>query len=288
MPIERLRLLRSVLSALLLTSGVLIAFSIDNGLPEQSESKGSPAVLDAPTFSVRLGRNHLKLVGTTTTKDHESVLMQLARDQLAGHITETDFHASLFVPRGWDTLSARLLYLVAATDSAFASMDEHGIVIRGVTFDGPSYERRLDFLRRALPAGSTIRSDVVITDHAFTLGAMCLRVFSTFANQRVHFQPASTEIRQASYSLLDRIIEFAYDCRGPRIAITGHSDAAGNESRNLRISRARAQAVADYLINGGVTTGRLIVEGVGSVDPVADNGTVHGRDLNRRIEFELR
>jgi outer membrane protein OmpA-like peptidoglycan-associated protein len=104
----------------------------------------------------------------------------------------------------------------------------------------------------------------------------------------VHFQAASTQIRQASYSLLDRIIEFAYDCRSPRIAITGHSDSAGNETRNIQISRARAQAVADYLVNGGVATGRLVVEGLGSVDPVADNGTAHGRDLNRRIEFELR
>ena len=288
MSIERLRLLRGVFSALLLTSGALVAVSIDSGLPEQSESKSFPAVIGAPSFSIQLGRNHLGLAGTTATDDHEAALMQLAHDQLAGHVTETDFSAGLFVPSDWNTLSARLLYLVAATSSASASMDEHGIEFRGVTFDGPTYERRLEFLRSALPAGSTINSDVIIASNDIALGPLCLRVFATFANQRVDFQPASTEIRQASYSLLDRIIEFAYDCHGSSIAVTGHSDSAGNEARNLRISRARARAVADYLTKGGVATDRLIVVGLGSVDPVADNDTARGRDLNRRIEFELR
>ena len=95
MPIERRRLLRGIFSALLLTSGALVAVSIDSGLPEQSESNLSPAVLDAPRFSVRLGRNRLGLAGTTATKDHESVLLQLANDQLAGFIVETDFNAGM-------------------------------------------------------------------------------------------------------------------------------------------------------------------------------------------------
>ena len=288
MSIERLRTLRGVFSALLLTIGALIADSIDSGLPEQSELKSFPAIIDAPSFSIRLGRNHLGLAGTTATDDHESALMQLAHDQLADHVTETNFSAGLFVPSDWNTLSARLLYLVAATSSASASMDKNGIEFRGVTFDGPTFERRLEFLRSALPAGSTLNSEVIVASNDVALGLLCLRVFATLANQRVDFQPASTEIRQASYSLLDRIIEFAYDCHGPSIAVTGHSDSAGNEVRNLRISLARAQAVADYLINAGVATDRLVVEGLGSVDPVADNDTARGRDLNRRIEFELR
>ena len=181
-----------------------------------------------------------------------------------------------------------MLYLVAATESANASIDEDGIEIRGVTFDGPTFERRLEFLRSALPVGATVDSDVIIDNEDFSLGAMCLRIFATVADQSVDFQPASTEIRPASYALLDQIIEFAYDCRGPRIAVTGHSDADGNESRNLRISRERAQSVADYLVRGGIAGERLIVEGLGSVDPVADNDTAHGRERNRRIEFELR
>ena len=32
----------------------------------------------------------------------------------------------------------------------------------------------------------------------------------------------------------------------------------------------------------------LVVAGVGSSEPIADNATPYGRELNRRIEFELR
>jgi len=287
MPIERRQILRGACSVLLLISGALIAVSIDSGLPGQIKSTMSPAVLDTPRFSVRLGRNHLSLAGTTATREHESGLMQLVDDQFAGHVVQTDFNAGLFVPREWDTLSARLLYLVAATDSAVASIDENGIELRGITFDGPTYERRLEFLESALPAGTTMNTDVIIANADFSLDAICLRIFSVLADQTVGFQQSSTEIRLASYPLLDRITEFAYDCRAPSIVITGHSDAAGSEARNLQASRARAQAVADYLVRAGIATERLIVEGLGSVDPVADNATAHGRELNRRIEFTL-
>ncbi len=288
MPVERRPILRGVCSILLLISGTLVAVSIDSGLPGQYKSTMSPAVLDTPRFSVRLGRNRLSLAGTTATREHESGLMRLVDDQFAGHVAQTDFNAGLFVPREWGTLSARLLYLVAATDSAVASIDENGIDLRGVTFDGPTYERRLEFLQSALPAGTTMDADVVVASADFSLGAICLRVFSALADQAVGFQQSSTEIRPASYPLLDRITEFAYDCRGPSIVITGHSDTAGSEARNLQASRARAQAVADYLVRAGIATERLIVEGLGSVDPVADNATAHGRELNRRIEFTLR
>jgi len=288
MPIERRQFLRGVYSVLLLTSGALFAVSIDSGLPGQSELKISPTVLDTPRFSVRLGRNHLSLAGTTATQAHELALLQLVDDQFAGHVTQTDFSAGLFIPGAWDTLSARLLYLVAATDSAVASIDENGIELRGVTFDGPTYKRRLKFLESALPAGTTMDADVVIANVDFSMETICLRIFSALADKAVGFQQSSTEIRLASYPLLDRITEFAYDCRGPSIVITGYSDAAGSEARNLQASRARAQAVADYLVRAGIAAERLIVEGLGSVDPVADNATAHGRELNRRIEFTLR
>ena len=288
MPVERRPILRGVCSILLLISGALIAVSIDSGLPGQFKSTISPAVLDTPRFSVRLGRNHLSLTGTTATQEHELGLLQLVDDQFASHVTQTDFNAGLFVPRAWDTLSARLLYLVAATDSAVASFDENSIKIRGVTFDGPTYKRRLEFLESVLPAGTTLDADVVIASADFSLGATCLRIFSALADRAVGFQQSSTEIRLASYPLLDRITEFAYDCPGPSIVITGHSDAAGSEARNLQASRARAQAVADYLVRAGIATERLVVEGLGSVDPVADNATAHGRELNRRIEFTVR
>ena len=61
----------------------------------------------------------------------------------------------------------------------------------------------------------------------------------------------------------------------------------GDPAFNLELSRQRAQSVADYLVDGGVALDRLIVEGAGATQPVADNTTSYGRRQNRRIEFWL-
>jgi outer membrane protein OmpA-like peptidoglycan-associated protein len=73
-----------------------------------------------------------------------------------------------------------------------------------------------------------------------------------------------------------------------RTTIIGHTDASGDESWNQRLSRARAQAVADHIAGNGIDPARLIIDAFGSSQPVADNATASGRSRNRRIEFELR
>jgi outer membrane protein OmpA-like peptidoglycan-associated protein len=288
MSAERRRTLRAVLSVLLLTGGILLALSIDRGTPGNGVEGHSATVLDAPEFSIRLGRSTLVLEGTTISDEHEAALLQLVSDQFDGVDTQTDFRPGLIIRPDWEALSTRLLYLVAATESANASISASGISIRGVTIDAPSYQNRLAFLQTALPEGTTVDADVLVISDSVSLEELCNRNFANLMSTQISFRQSSTSIRQSSYPLLDRLVEFAYECRGRQIAITGHSDATGDTVWTLQISHARAQAVADHLIHGGLSAERLIVEGLGSQQPIADNDTVHGRELNRRIEIELR
>lgn len=108
------------------------------------------------------------------------------------------------------------------------------------------------------------------------------------AGEQVRFHQASIELRRSSYALLERLAEFAADCPGTRIAITGHTDAVGPPAFNQALSEQRASAVADFLHEKGVDRERLIVAGAGDTQPVGDNATAWGRERNRRIEFELR
>ena len=66
--------------------------------------------------------------------------------------------------------------------------------------------------------------------------------------------------------------------------IIGHTDSKGNEAYNIKLSKHRAEAVRDYLIDGGVSPGILRVVGWGSKDPIASNDTEGGRAENRRVE----
>ena len=72
-----------------------------------------------------------------------------------------------------------------------------------------------------------------------------------------------------------------------KINIIGHTDNEGDERDNLILSRDRAKAVRDYLISKNVSEDRLDSEGMGESQPIADNETEEGKQINRRVEFEI-
>ncbi len=71
------------------------------------------------------------------------------------------------------------------------------------------------------------------------------------------------------------------------MTITGHTDDAGSLEANQALSEARAQAMADYIIAGGIDPARIRTEGKGETEPIASNESEDGRAKNRRIEVEL-
>jgi len=72
-----------------------------------------------------------------------------------------------------------------------------------------------------------------------------------------------------------------------QVEVSGHTDSIGNEASNRRLSQARAQAVADYLVASKIDGARLHIIGLGSSQPVASNETEEGRSQNRRVELKL-
>jgi outer membrane protein OmpA-like peptidoglycan-associated protein len=86
-----------------------------------------------------------------------------------------------------------------------------------------------------------------------------------------------------------------------RVVLIGHTDdreakqfATGDaaqpedpEALSVDLARARAEAVKNELIDAGIPQGRIIVEGKGADDPVADNARTRGRLANRRVEIKL-
>ncbi|MDH6356510.1 OmpA family protein [Parabacteroides sp. PF5-9] len=69
------------------------------------------------------------------------------------------------------------------------------------------------------------------------------------------------------------------------IKVIGHTDSTGNVDYNQTLSEKRAKSVNDYLLSQGVRQDRMTYEGKGIHEPVADNKTVEGRALNRRVEI---
>ncbi|AEX24924.1 OmpA family protein [Vibrio sp. EJY3] len=81
-------------------------------------------------------------------------------------------------------------------------------------------------------------------------------------------------------SLAEQLTQYPED----KVRIVGHTDSAGPEAYNQRLSERRAQSVANYLEQQGVDRTRLTVSGAGESSPVASNETAEGRAQNRRVE----
>lgn len=68
--------------------------------------------------------------------------------------------------------------------------------------------------------------------------------------------------------------------------ISGHTDARGSEAYNEELSMRRSEEVRTHLIKiHGIDAARLTVQWFGKSQPVADNETEEGRQLNRRVEI---
>jgi outer membrane protein OmpA-like peptidoglycan-associated protein len=103
----------------------------------------------------------------------------------------------------------------------------------------------------------------------------------------VNFDIDSAIIKPESYNLLDN---FGSALKGGladvKIIVAGHTDSTGTAEYNDRLSVRRARAVANYLIHQHrISNARLLIRGHGESAPIADNRTVEGRSLNRRVEF---
>ena len=101
----------------------------------------------------------------------------------------------------------------------------------------------------------------------------------------VAFEPGRASIVPGSDAALDEVARLMRELPAHRVRIAGHTDSRGRAAVNLALSRERAAAVAADLAARGVERSRIIAQGYGATQPVADNETEAGRARNRRIEI---
>ena len=104
----------------------------------------------------------------------------------------------------------------------------------------------------------------------------------------VTFATDSSAISGNFYGTLNNLGQSFNQYDQNTIEILGHTDSTGPYQHNMNLSQRRAQSVADYLRNQGVSGSRMSVRGVGPDQPIADNNTAQGRQQNRRVEINLR
>lgn len=105
--------------------------------------------------------------------------------------------------------------------------------------------------------------------------------------KNLFFDTDRYDLKEKSRTELHKIIRFLNDNPSIRVEIGGHTDNVGASEYNRQLSEKRAKSVYQYLTENGIEPQRLQTRGYGPDQPVGDNSTEDGRQLNRRIEFRI-
>jgi len=139
-------------------------------------------------------------------------------------------------------------------------------------------QQRADAIGAVQADFGTDEAEVTLTPD----GALVLRVFG------LAFGVGSAEVQGGQDTLLDRLAAAVERFPEADVAVEGHTDDRGSREANMRLSRRRAETVANLLaVRLGLAEGSMAATGYGPDRPVALNATPEGRARNRRIDVVI-
>jgi len=104
----------------------------------------------------------------------------------------------------------------------------------------------------------------------------------------IYFGFDSYKINKDSRKVIDKYSTFLKEHPFYKAEIIGHTDSKGSAEYNQKLSKKRANAVVEVLVEDGIEVKRLSSTGMGESNPIADNSTEEGRAKNRRTETHIK
>lgn len=103
----------------------------------------------------------------------------------------------------------------------------------------------------------------------------------------IYFEHDKSVLNKESFNELNELVQKLAERKLVKIEIIGHTDNSGTEEHNLILSKQRAFAVANYLIENGISKTRIKRTGKGSSIPANPKDLSEKQPLNRRVEFRV-
>ncbi|PLX80583.1 MAG: hypothetical protein C0615_00670 [Desulfuromonas sp.] len=111
-------------------------------------------------------------------------------------------------------------------------------------------------------------------------------LFVTFRSDN-QFDVGSFNLQYSAQNDVARMAAILQEYEKTKIVVSGHTDSTGSESFNQTLSEQRAGAVRNIMLANGVAANRITTVGFGESQPISDNGSEYGRQLNRRVEIKI-
>lgn len=173
------------------------------------------------------------------------------------------------------------LFIKNKADETFSfgdggTISRRGFINHWLNYPSTDEHKVAEQLRDQILTSGIENVDLVTTDEGLTLRL-----------NAVGFKPDEAVLLRGEEERLSRIVNILEKAGNGTILVIGHTADAGKPDGQKRLSVERAKAVAEILINYGIDERRLLYEGRGASEPIADNGTESGRAQNRRVEIIL-
>jgi NitT/TauT family transport system substrate-binding protein len=213
------------------------------------------------------------LVGKALKLDADTVSGMLSGLKLTPYSDNAQFYG----------LTGGKAHYEALFDTAFVIWRKKGLVTRPVEAKDWADTRFLQALASAYPGQKVEEPKLAAKAPSSQDRAIINKEI------QIHFTPNSNEIMAGSYLVLDALGETMTSFGNTYLRVEGNTDATGSQKANLTLSEKRALAVKDYILKNfpNIEAARFQTIGHGAANPVADNATETGRQLNRRTDIKV-
>ena len=159
----------------------------------------------------------------------------------------------------------RELRVIKHTNNAEDSLDRRYVEKLGGNFSQASSEAPIEYKEPA--KGAT----PIATQH-----------------RSIYFDPDSARMSLDSRAVVDEVGSQMRAYENTVVDIEGNTDSTGSRPHNMQLSRQRAEAVKQYLMQKyGFPGARLRTAGNGPDKPLDNNATPEGREKNRRTDIKM-
>jgi len=109
----------------------------------------------------------------------------------------------------------------------------------------------------------------------------------TLDSKSIRFDFDKADVKPEYRDILNRIAGILMTLKGYTIAVYGYTDDIGSQTYNLQLSRRRAEAVRDFLVQTGISPAIMSTKGFGKSDPRIPGNSEQARAANRRVEIAI-
>jgi OOP family OmpA-OmpF porin len=252
-----------------------------------NEVKAPPYVFQAYKDPVA---STLTLTGNVPDRNVHAALVAAAERKFFGEKVVDNLKESIGAPGSFAAVVVPALGALSRLSTGTLVVADREVKLSGdALYDAAAAQIRAG-LGRDFPQNWQYKAEIAVKPAAAPVdNTVCQQLFADLlAKARIRFESGKADLSPDSLGLLDRLTETALRCPTANIEIAGHTDADGDANNNQLLSEKRAQAVADYLVRGGLPANRFTAAGYGSSQPIAANDTDEGKAQNRRIDFVVK